>query len=130
MLYIPFIILENTEAAKELLNKKNKCLFLNGGHSLTFIENAEQYLSLMVEEKPIYKSLYDFSEAEVVQYFENAIHFEAYQLDYVRASKEITEGNNVLFSLSKTGQKLQTITGADELILAISENSAIYKVQL
>ena len=27
-------------------------------------------------------------------------------------------------------EKLQTITGADELILAISENSAIYKVQL
>lgn len=130
MLYIPFVILENTEAANELLKKKNKCLFLNGGHSLTFIENAEQYLSLMAEEQPIYKSLYDFSESEVAQYSENAIHFEAYQLDYVRAYKEITEGNTVLFSVNKTGRKFQTITEADQLVLAISENTAIYKVQL
>lgn len=130
MLYIPFVILENTEAANELLNKKNKCLFLNGGHSLTFIENAEQYLSLMAGKQPIYKSLYDFSESEVAQYSENAIHFEAYQLDYVRAYKEITEGNTVLFSVNKTGRKFQTITEADQLVLAISENTAIYKVQL
>lgn len=128
MLYIPFVTLETVEAAKELLNKKNKCLFLNGSRSLSLVGHSEKYLSLMANGQPIFKSLYDFSESE--QYSENAIHFEAYQIDYVRASKEITEGNNVLFSLNKTGLKLQTITGADELILAISENSAIYKVQL
>ena len=97
MLYLPFVILESVETAKELLNKKNKCLFLNEGRSLSLVGNSEQYLSLMSNGQPIFKSLYDFSKSEIEQYSENAIHFEAYQIDFVQASEEITEKTTYYF---------------------------------